>query len=103
MRTGRWIKTEKHNHSELLAIGYFGSYARGDWGVGSDLDIVAIITDSNEPFEKRAFSWNLSELPVPTEIILYTKEEWAKLKSKGHRFIKTLLNETVWIFVQNNS
>jgi len=22
-------------------IGYFGSYARGDWGVGSDLDLIA--------------------------------------------------------------
>ena len=97
-----WIDKEKEQHPELISLGYFGSYARGNWGVGSDLDIVGIIDESNIPFEKRALSWDLSELPVPAEIILYTKKEWAQFKSEGRRFIKTLLNETVWIFGQNN-
>jgi len=37
-----------------LRIGYFGSYARGDWGVGSDLDLLVIVTAAEEAFEKRS-------------------------------------------------
>jgi predicted nucleotidyltransferase len=38
----------------IVAVGIFGSYARGDWGVGSDLDLVVVVEDSSEPFERRA-------------------------------------------------
>lgn len=27
---------------DVLQIGYFGSYARDDWGVGRDLDLIVI-------------------------------------------------------------
>lgn len=34
----RWAKKYGENKPEVERIGYFGSYARGDAGVGSDLD-----------------------------------------------------------------
>ena len=52
---------------ELIRLGYFGSYANGTWGVGSDLDLVAVVSDSEEPFERRALSWDLALLPVPAD------------------------------------
>ena len=39
---------------DVLRTGYFGSYARGDWGVGSDLDLLVIVTAAEEAFEKRS-------------------------------------------------
>jgi predicted nucleotidyltransferase len=56
-----------------VAVGYFGSYARGDWGVGSDLDLVVIVEASAEPFERRA---------VPVDLLVYTRAEWTRLASR---------------------
>jgi predicted nucleotidyltransferase len=39
-------------HPEVVRVGYFGSYARGDWGVGSDLDLIIIVDRSDEPFAR---------------------------------------------------
>ncbi|MEW5717558.1 MAG: nucleotidyltransferase domain-containing protein [Chloroflexota bacterium] len=80
-------------------IGYFGSYARGDWGVGSDLDLIVIVDDSAQPFERRARDWDTTELPVPTDVLVYTWQEWESLRQK--RFRQTLANEAVWIYDRN--
>jgi hypothetical protein len=82
---------------EVLRIGYFGSYARGDWGVGSDLDLVIIVDRSNEPFERRAAQWDVTGLPVPTEVIAYTREEWQGLDPQG-RFSQAVKSEAVWVY-----
>lgn len=81
----------------LRRLGYFGSYARGDWGVGSDLDLVAIVADAAEPFERRSLDWNLATLPVPAEILVYTEMEWRALVGGGGRFARTLEREVMWI------
>jgi hypothetical protein len=36
-------------------------------------------------------------LPVPTDILIYTQEEWDALAQKRPRFFATLGSETVWI------
>jgi predicted nucleotidyltransferase len=78
-------------------LGYFGSYARGNWGVGSDLDLVAVVSESSEPFERRNLSWNLQSLPVPAELLVYTEEEWEHLHREHGGVIRSLARETVWV------
>ncbi len=95
-----WVRSEAPRHPELVKLGYFGSYARGDSGVGSDLDLVAIVRKSNQSFERRAISWDLNALPVPTEILVYTEAEWQALMERGGRFARTLLTEAVWIPIE---
>lgn len=95
---GRWVRLEAEQRPMPLRIAYFGSYARGDWGVGSDLDLVAIVTSSQEPFERRANSWDLSALPVPAELLVYTVLEWRQLQIDGSRFGKQLGDDTVWVW-----
>lgn len=51
----------------LLAVGVFGSYARGNWGVGSDLDLLIVLNSSALPFERRMALLPLESLPVPAE------------------------------------
>lgn len=82
---------------EVVRIGMFGSYARGDAGVGSDLDLVAVIRESPEPFERRAAGWDLTRLPVPAELLVYTEAEWSALQASGGRFPRTLADEVVWL------
>ncbi len=50
----RWAQRMAGERKGILKIGYFGSYARGDWGVGSDLDLIVIVESSSEPMERRA-------------------------------------------------
>jgi predicted nucleotidyltransferase len=90
------------SRGSIIRLGYFGSYARGDWGVGSDLDLIAIIHHSVEPFERRSLTWDLSTLPVPAELLVYTSGEWESLQKEGGRFARTLGQETVWVYEDIN-
>ena len=94
----RWIRAESSRHPTLSRLGYFGSYARGDWGVGSDLDLVAVVRECAEPFHRRALDWDLSSLPVPADLLVYTIAEWDQLMAGGGLHARTLHRETIWIF-----
>ncbi len=45
-----WASKIKKENPEVKKIGYFGSYACGNWGVGSDIDIIVLVRESKEPF-----------------------------------------------------
>ena len=92
-----WAAHLAADHPELLRVGYFGSYARNDWGVGSDLDVVVIVASADEPFHTRAASWDTTALPVPTDLLVYTRDEWDRLDRRG-RFYTTLMREAVWVW-----
>jgi len=96
----RWAEAVGRSRPEVLRIGYFGSYARSDWGVGSDLDLVAIVAGSDLPFHRRAVAWDLTPLPVPAELLVYTADEWGEVVGRG-QFGKTLGEETVWVYVRD--
>lgn len=93
-----WAQGEAARRQNLVRAGYFGSYARGDWGVGSDLDVVVVITHSSKPPDRRALEWDLSDLPVSADLIVYTEQEWNQLQQAGTRFARTLAEETVWVY-----
>jgi predicted nucleotidyltransferase len=78
---------------------YFGSYARGDWGVGSDLDLVAVVLDRADvaSFERRAQEWDVTGLPVSADLLVYTESEWGEIVKRDDRFARTMRDETVWL------
>lgn len=92
-----WAATEARRHPELKALGYFGSYARGDEGFGSDLDLVAVVAHSPLPFLERARHWKTEALPVPADLLVYTAEEWEAVRDGAGRFTRVIANETVWL------
>jgi predicted nucleotidyltransferase len=98
----RWSEKIAQQQQDVRRIGYFGSYARGDWGVGSDLDLVIVVERSDQPFERRAAKWDMIELPVPADVLIYTEEEWQSLGSK-QRLSRTVMKETVWVYVRSTS
>ena len=97
---GLWAMEEVPKHPGLLRLGYFGSYACGKWGVGSDLDLIAIVSESSEPFERRGLSWSLTSLPVPSDLLVYTEKEWDSLQEQGGRFARTVSRQAVWIYAK---
>lgn len=95
-----WAAHMAAEHPGVLRIGYFGSYARGDWGVGSDVDLVAIVEHSTEPFPRRAAAWDTTTLPVPADLLVYTDAEWRAL-DPASRFRRTLEREVIWVWVRS--
>ena len=92
----RWTETLAAT-GNVLAVGYVGSYAREEDGVGSDLDLLVLVSDHAQPFARRTPS-GLETLPVPAEALVYTEAEWEVLERSGSRFARTLRREVRWLF-----
>lgn len=91
----RWAMEVAKGSTKILRIGYFGSYARDDWGVGSDLDLVVIIdSDKSENISNYP---DATELPVPADVLIYTQKEWEGLPHDG-RFYRTVMKEIIWVY-----
>jgi uncharacterized protein len=83
---------------EVLKIGVFGSYSRGDWGVGSDLDLLAVVQHSDTAPDQRPAAWDTTTLPVPVDLLVYTSAEWQALLATDSRFARTARQEVRWLW-----
>ena len=96
----RWAQKVGRARPEVLRIGYIGSYARGDWGVGSDLDLLILVKRSDQPFAERSSEWDTSELPVPADVWVYTRDEWEAIAARDSRFYREASRVAVWVYVR---
>jgi len=91
-----WAERTVSRRGDIRRMGYFGSYAAGNWGVGSDLDVLIVLDHSDLPFDRRAVEWHTTELPVPVDLLVYTDGEWSAL---AHADGPTLFRPTVrWVY-----
>ncbi len=93
----RWAADAAAQREDVVGVGCFGSFARGDWGVGGDLDLVAVVRETPTPFEQRGLGWDLTPLPVSADLLVYTVAEWKAIVASGDRFGQVLAEEVVWI------
>ena len=93
-----WAKRLAQQQPGVLRVGYFGSYTRQDWGVGSDLDLVVILDTVSAPFEQRAVNLDLASIPVPVDALVYSQEEWQALTASRSKFIRAIQSEAVWVY-----
>lgn len=92
-----WADKLTAGDRNVVAVGYFGSYARGDWGPGSDVDVVILVRSSETPFVGRVAPGDATTLPVQADVLTYTLDEWAALQERGGRFARTLATEVRWV------
>lgn len=91
-----WAARVASSDDRVARIGYFGSYARGDWGVGSDVDVVVILHASSEPAGRRALAYDALTLPVPADVFVYTQTEWRRMAGAGG-LPRSVGDEVVWV------
>lgn len=94
-----WAAGRAGEREDVVRIGYVGSYARGDWGPGSDLDLIVILEETDAPFEERGRAWDTLDLPVPADLLVYTRAEWRRMREAGRRFVREAEAEAVWVWV----
>jgi hypothetical protein len=65
------------------------------------LDLIAIIAETSNPFQRRRLKWNLNGLPVSADLVVYALQEWEDFQNKDTKFARMLRDETIWIFARN--
>lgn len=95
----QWATRVGAQDPSVSRIGYFGSYARGDWGVGSDLDVVVVVEDGADATRRGASAWDMTVLPVPTDLLVFTVSQWQALVPQS-RMGRMLRDETIWVYVK---
>lgn len=76
----------------------FGSFARGDFNEGSDIDLI-VISDWKEDFLDRIKTlMDMNDLNLPIEPIGYTEEEFEEMVKRRNPFILNVLEEGVIIY-----
>ncbi len=63
---------------EVLKVVIFGSWIRGEAGVGSDVDFLIVLKESNLPFLERIPIYTPSNFPIDIDVFPYTLEELKK-------------------------
>lgn len=72
----------------------FGSYARGEAGPDSDVDIAVIAkTDQPRHVVLGEIAWNLRHLRLSIEIVLHSPERWRYLRQVNSSF-PSIIEET---------
>jgi predicted nucleotidyltransferase len=91
----QWARQVAAGRSDVVAVGWFGSYPAGNWGVGSDLDLVVVLEATLEPFERRAVGFDTTTLPVPADLLVYTRAEWERLAQRTGS--KSFARQVEWL------
>ena len=89
----RWACALRRQDAAVELVLCIGSYARNDWGVGSDLDVIIVLSDTDlSPVERHA-RYAPQGLPVPADVWVYTRAEWEDLPSQSPHLWKRLQHE----------
>jgi uncharacterized protein len=92
--TAAWAQQLAAVAPSVVAVGCFGSYARGEAGVGSDIDLLVVRRD-DAPFP-HLLGADVDALPVPADILHYTETELAALLVRGGRMARVVRDEALW-------
>lgn len=82
---------------KVIAAYIFGSFARETENPWSDIDLI-IVKDSSLPFIERPREFfDLLDIGVPLDILVYTPVEFAKMRSEENGFWKEVQSKIIQI------
>ena len=80
----RWAEQQAQRCSSLQSVGVYGSYGRGEAGVGSDLDLLLIDAEAQGPQSSRYRQWPFETLPLGCDALVLTPLELEQLLAASH-------------------
>lgn len=92
-----WAEQQAAANPDIQAVGVFGSYGRGDAGVGSDLDLLLIDEDAEGPQHQRLRHWPLERLPLSCDALVLTSSELQELLAGDTRMARELHRDLRWL------
>ena len=93
----QWAEAQQALRPALTKVGVFGSYGRGDAGVGSDLDLLLVDGSATGPQQQRLLTWPLERLPLSCDALVLTPTELQELLASGSRMAIELQRDLRWL------
>ena len=94
-----WAQHNAAVNPDREAVGLFGSYGLGDAGVGSDLDLLLILSQCDLPIWERLRRWDTAYLPLATDVLVYSRAEEDALQIWKPAFAAVLARDLRWLVV----
>jgi hypothetical protein len=88
-----WAADLRRRDPLVERVACIGSYARGDWGVGSDLDVIVILSVCDLTPLERSRRYYPDPVPVPADLWVYTRAEWDTLATNSPLSARRLTGE----------
>jgi len=96
------IQEWTREHPEIEQVILFGSFARGDYYHGSDVDVLIILNESTKPFLSRIAEFLPRSFPVDIDVFPYTLEEVNRIARDPHSIITKALTEGRYMYRQKS-
>lgn len=87
----RWLARLAAGRPEVVRAILFGSYARDDFGPGSDVDLLLILHGHPEPFHRRIVDYLPDGVGLPIDVFPYTEDEVAARLAEGDPWMSGIL------------
>ncbi len=91
----RWATRLRATDARVESVYCVGSCARGDWGVGSDLDVIVIVREAPDSMVDRRRRYEPTDIPVAADLWVHTRAEWNSLAHHSPHLWKRLHAEKV--------
>ncbi len=80
---------------EVLAVILFGSMASQRMGVGSDVDVLLVLSESDQPFLERTVTYKPRRFPVDIDVFPYTWQEIQAGQKLAQEALRT--GQVLWV------
>lgn len=93
-----WAEDTGDAESRLLRAGYVDSFDPEGSEVDSHLDVVLIVESTDLPPAERGADWDLAAIPVPTQALVFTHDEWTEVMKGSGWLARKMEEDTVWVY-----
>lgn len=80
----------------------FGSFARGDFNEGSDVDLIVVADWKQDFLDRTRVLLDMNEFHLPLEAVGYTEDEFERMAREGNRFIGEVITTGKVIYRRQN-
>lgn len=93
----RWADTVRSREPSLIRVGYLGSFSPDGSEEETHLDVLLVVRETDVAPADRVAMWDLSDIPVPTQPLVYTSSEWTAMVEQGGWLARRIESEAVWV------